>query len=250
MESMPAIAATLASLRFYGNDLEPEMLTAQLGASPSRCWKKGDTFGPTGTATRKNGAWILRAEQREPGELNGLIDEIFSKLTADLSVWKDLANRYRPDLFLGLFLKQSNEGLDVNARSLSLMADRGVSLALDVHGARPDLLNIQVVDGADKATFSIFQATREEFFEIFPGPGQDMEIAEDFVQRVGEARATQILTPIWERPILKHDAKGIHGTLYYDYQQRRQYLPESKREVDVDELSINSAQRELFAANR
>lgn len=109
--------------------------------------------------------------------------------------------------------------------------------------------NIQIIDGAVNATFSIFQATDEEFAEIFPGD-RDMEFSEDFHQRVGEQRARAILEPIWQRPILKRNANGIHGTLYYDWAKRRERLPSSKREVDWDDLAINEAQRLLFRANR
>ena len=56
--------------------------------------------------------------------------------------------------------------------------------------------NIQIIDGADNATFSIFQATDEEFAAIFPGDGQDIELSEDFHRRVGDERARAILTPI------------------------------------------------------
>src|SRR6185437_5384901 len=174
MPHMAVIAETLASLRFYGDDLDPEALTRQLGGPPSKSWRKGEVFGAKRTA-RRTGAWILNADRREPGDLDGQIDEIFSKLTHDLSVWRDLAG-YRPDLFVGLMLEQSNEGIELNGKSLSLLADRGVRLGLDVYGPLSRLRNIQIVDGADNATFSIFQATNEEFHEIFPGPGQDMEI--------------------------------------------------------------------------
>ncbi len=60
----------------------------------------------------------------------------------------------------------------------------------------------------------------------------------------------QILQAIWERPILKRDANGIDGTLYYNFEHRRHYLPSSKREVDFDERALNPAQRKLFAENR
>lgn len=110
--------------------------------------------------------------------------------------------------------------------------------------------NIQIVDGAENATFSIFQATEEEFAAIFPADGQDMEISEDFHDRVGEERARVILEPIWERPILKRDAQGIHGTLFYDYSRRRKYLPSSKREVDWTQGALNAAQRRFFASKR
>jgi len=112
------------------------------------------------------------------------------------------------------------------------------------------LKNIQIIDGALNATFSVFQATEEEFAAIFPAEGQDMELIEDFVERIGEEQAGRILLPMWERPILKRDAQGIHGTLYYEYAARRQYLPTTKREVDWDDSSINFAQRRLFASKR
>jgi hypothetical protein len=112
------------------------------------------------------------------------------------------------------------------------------------------LKNIQIIDGALNATFSLFQATEEEFAVIFPAEGQDMELIEGFLERVGEEQARRILQPIWERPILKRDAQGIHGTLNYQYADRRRYLPTTKREVDWDESSINVAQRRLLASKR
>ena len=109
--------------------------------------------------------------------------------------------------------------------------------------------NIRIIDGALNATFSVFQATNEEFEAIFPND-QDMEFIEDFVARAGEERAGAVLRPIWERPILKRDAQGIHGTLFYQWSDRRAYFPPSKREVDFDESGINEAQRRLFRVSR
>jgi hypothetical protein len=107
--------------------------------------------------------------------------------------------------------------------------------------------NIQVIDGALNATFSIFQATEEEFAAIFPD-GQDMELAEDVFERLGDEEAGRVLTPLWNRPVLKRDALGIHGTLFYNNEHRR--IPQSKREVDWDDGSINQAQRKLFSRHR
>jgi hypothetical protein len=110
--------------------------------------------------------------------------------------------------------------------------------------------NIQVIDGALNATFSVFQATEQEFGLIFPGKGQDIEISEDFHSRVGTEKAEAVLNLIWSRPVLKRDAQGIHGTLYYDWADRRRYLPPTKREIDWDDAAINFAQRCLFARER
>jgi hypothetical protein len=108
-----------------------------------------------------------------------------------------------------------------------------------------DLKNIQIIDGADNATYSIFEATDEEFYIIFPRPGQDLEIVEAVFRRLGQKKAAALFPPIWQRPILKPNVQGIHGTLFYNYFEKRHHLPASKREVDRDESQINQAQREL-----
>ncbi|SNT14990.1 hypothetical protein SAMN05421770_104402 [Granulicella rosea] len=110
--------------------------------------------------------------------------------------------------------------------------------------------NVQIVDGAVNATFSIFQATDSEFALIFPAEGQDLEVVEDFVERVGERTAGETLTPVWSRPIHKRDAQGIHGTLYYDYKNKANRLPASRREIDRLPGQINEAQRALYAKLR
>jgi len=109
--------------------------------------------------------------------------------------------------------------------------------------------NIQIINGAGNATYNIFQATNDEFAEIFPGSGQDIEVVEDYVRRVGEDEARKTLSKVWERPIYKHDVKGIHGTLYYDYKEKSKYLPESRREIDR-RAGLNEAERALYARLR
>ena len=83
------------------------------------------------------------------------------------------------------------------------------------HGIRSlKMKNIQIIDGADNATFSIFQATPEESGTIFPQRGQDLEVVDNYFARVGEAEAHLVLCAIWERPIHKPDFQGLHGTLF------------------------------------
>ncbi|MBQ0770427.1 MAG: hypothetical protein ACI9TB_001711 [Parasphingorhabdus sp.] len=109
--------------------------------------------------------------------------------------------------------------------------------------------NIQIVDAAANATFSIFQATESEFKLIFPA-NQDIEFAEDLFERLGNDTAYNLLMPVWDRPILKREVNGLHGTLFYNWIDRKTNYPASKREVDMDERSINEAQRILFRSNR
>lgn len=74
-----------------------------------------------------------------------------------------------------------------------------------------DLKNIQIIDGADNATYSIFEATDEEFYIIFPRPGQDLEIVEAVFRRLGQKKAAALFPPIWQRPILKPNVQEFTG---------------------------------------
>jgi len=107
--------------------------------------------------------------------------------------------------------------------------------------------NVQIIDGATNATFSVFQATEQEYAAIFPGD-REMELVEDLIERLGQEEAGRVLAPLWSRPVLKRDIVGLHGTLFYDNEDRS--IPSGKREVDWDDRSINLAQRELFSRHR
>lgn len=111
----------------------------------------------------------------------------------------------------------------------------------------PHMKNIQIVDGAANATFSIFQATEEEFAAIFPH-GRDLELVEHFIDRSGEERAGAVLGSLWERPIRKSDVRGIQGTLFY--QRKPSFIPATKRDADWPETWINDAERRLRASAR
>ena len=110
--------------------------------------------------------------------------------------------------------------------------------------------NVQVRDGADNATLSIFRATESELSYLFPNPGQDIELIEDFIARHHENHVAAVLNNLWLRPIHKSKAVGIHGTLFYNYADKRHHLPASKREIDRDPSQINPAERELYASMR
>jgi hypothetical protein len=134
---MAALHSTAASLRFRGDDLEPDAITRLLGAEPSHANRNGDRrrskrsgqeYAPYRTA-----GWSLQALDREPGDLDGQVVEILLELTNDLAAWAQLS-AYKPELFCGLFMKGGNEGLTISSETLKMLADRGIEIGLDVYG--------------------------------------------------------------------------------------------------------------------
>ncbi len=109
---MSAFEHSRASLRFSGEDLVPDEVSALLGASPTKSRIKGQEIavGNSGDSIiAKWGFWRLQAERREPEDLEVQIFEILAQLTQDLSVWASLS-RFQPDMFCGLFMSSSNDG--------------------------------------------------------------------------------------------------------------------------------------------
>ena len=93
--------------------------------------------------------------------------------------------------------------------------------------------NIQVIDGALNAAYTIFEVTEDEFNFIFPDEGQDIEVIEDMVERLGDDRVGEIMAPVWSREVPKPSVCGIHGTLFYGMPEKRKYY-ENKREPVIN----------------
>jgi Domain of unknown function (DUF4279) len=146
------------------------------------------------------------------------------------------------------FLRDGYFGDEIAQAILTRLSDLELDFAIEcfadssIGGGRK---NIQVIDGALNCTFSIFQATEEEFALLFPEPQQDIQYAEDLALLPRQDEVEAALRRIWERPIRKQDALGVHGTLFYELERYKAYY-RAKREDAVDPSAVNRAQRRLF----
>lgn len=132
---MGVLDHSLATLRFFGDDLVPEHLSAVLGAMPTEACVKGQELVSRSTGKvriAKTGSWRLKAERREPEDLEAQIFELLGQLSNDMSVWASLS-RYKPDLFCGIFMGSSNDGLPLSAKALLALGQRGIALDLDIY---------------------------------------------------------------------------------------------------------------------
>jgi hypothetical protein len=134
---MAKIHQTTMSLRFFGDDLDPEEITACLKHSPSFSARKGETWITKGGRDRvaRTGSWRLTAPDRTPGDLDDQIVELFASLSDDVATWADLAGRFSGNLFCGLFMHEGNEGLTLSAETMKELAFRGLVLHLDIYGS-------------------------------------------------------------------------------------------------------------------
>jgi hypothetical protein len=133
---MAALNRTAASLRIVGPNLDPDEITRLLGKTPERAERRGQVIrGKSGhERTARQGRWSVSAEPCSPGDLDAQIAALLAGTTDDLAVWRKVVSAFRADVFCGLFLEESNEGLEVSPATLKLLGDRGLKLDLDIYG--------------------------------------------------------------------------------------------------------------------
>jgi hypothetical protein len=137
VKHMAHLAKSAASLRIIGDDLNPEEITSLLGCEPTQGQRKGEAIiGKKIGSVRvaRTGLWRLGVADSDPAEIDAQIGEILGRLSSDLKVWRDLASRFEMDLFCGLFMDCSNEGIEISAESLLALGERGIKIGLDIYG--------------------------------------------------------------------------------------------------------------------
>jgi hypothetical protein len=123
-----------ASLRITGDDLEPNEVTRLLGCQPSEAWEKGQPMPGRARAPRANtGGWLLRSDLPKLSELEAKIQNILDRITDDREAWLAIHNRFRADIFCGLFMHEMNQGFELSPSILRRLADRGLKIGFDIY---------------------------------------------------------------------------------------------------------------------
>jgi hypothetical protein len=91
--------------------------------------------------------------------------------------------------------------------------------------------NIQVIDGAENCVYDIFAATEDEFALIFPGE-TDIAFVDEVYARGPAYTLDEAFRNIWARPVRKPDALGIHGTIFYELEEKKVYYP-TRRDAEA-----------------
>jgi hypothetical protein len=141
VEFLAHLDHSAASLRIVGTDLDPEEISGILSCQPTAAYRKGQIVVGKRSgqkSEKKSGLWLLKADKRSPGNLDAQIHELFDKLPSDLSIWSFLSAKYSMDLFCGLFMTETNEGLSISPGNLKALGERSILLALDIYGPTKD----------------------------------------------------------------------------------------------------------------
>lgn len=122
------------SLRFFGDDLDPDTVTSLLGCEPTISYAKGGIIpDPRYHRIAKTGSWRLESDWSDEKTLEELINAILGKLTDDLDVWGGLTARLDADLFCGLSIRDTNRVCELSAEVIERISERRIKLRLNIY---------------------------------------------------------------------------------------------------------------------
>lgn len=130
---MAEVVATSASLRIFGDTLDPAEISDLLKCSPSSSERQGEVVGPKLNFVARTGGWKLRIERAEGSNLDQQIADLLSQMVSDVKIWRHLTSNYKVDMFCGIWLDEPGQGLGISPATLRSLAERGIALELDVY---------------------------------------------------------------------------------------------------------------------
>ncbi|MEO3680122.1 DUF4279 domain-containing protein [Rheinheimera sp. FR7-31] len=134
---MAILSKTKMSLRIIGDDLVPDEVSLLLVCRPTREMIKGKPFSWKKDGNQrlaKSGMWRLEANDQIPGDLDAQVFELLDQLTDNLDTWAVLSEKYKLDMFCGLFMESGMEGISLSAKSLLALGQRGIEIGFDMYG--------------------------------------------------------------------------------------------------------------------
>lgn len=124
------------SLRIFGDDLEPDGISRILNCEPTSKTKRGEISVGRVTGIRRVapiGSWLLDSAEDESVDLEEQVLTLLSRVSRDLNVWKELAQKYKVDLFCGLFLDEFNRSCWLTQKVLKEMSERNLKIGFDIY---------------------------------------------------------------------------------------------------------------------
>jgi hypothetical protein len=124
-------------LRFFGDTLEPESISALLGIQPTE-WCRKDKLRSSGQpGAWQTGYWLLDCERTTDTADNQIKLLLEKDLPNDLAIWQSLSVNFSAEIKVHLSLARWARGTILSAATLQLLSDRGLRLQLDIYAKLP-----------------------------------------------------------------------------------------------------------------
>ncbi|MGB3495901.1 MAG: DUF4279 domain-containing protein [Elainellaceae cyanobacterium] len=121
------------SLRFLGDDLNPDDVSALLGCQPTNSYRKGDILsGKRSHRVADTGLWLLKSAEEDTSVLETKVGRLLDRLSAEPTAWKALSNFYG-NVFCGVFLNDLNREFSLSPQIMQQLTERNLSIDFDIY---------------------------------------------------------------------------------------------------------------------
>ncbi|HEX2915027.1 MAG TPA: DUF4279 domain-containing protein [Chloroflexia bacterium] len=128
------------SVGFWGDYLDPDVISELLGVEPTIAYAKGDKVPVNSEHYRvaHTGLWRWAGIRTDTRTLEEQIQLLFDQLPEDLSIWQDLSTKYGSELFCGIWMKTWNREFDLSPTIMKKIVDRGLTIRFDIYYEESD----------------------------------------------------------------------------------------------------------------
>ena len=128
---MSSVRLINVSLRVFGDELDPESVSALLGGAPTWSHRKSEALEGDALPA-PTGAWVLEAPSPEAAEVEVHVAALFAGLSGDLDEWATLTSELAVTVHCEVEATPDAGSFDLSPRLAQSLAERGVVISFSV----------------------------------------------------------------------------------------------------------------------
>jgi hypothetical protein len=134
IEAGGPVDAVCVTLAMYGEHLDPDWVSAQLGVQPTASYRKGDPRRGTGMPDHRGGGWFLEEVGDAPATPESITRALLDSLAhVPAETWAMLANHFDIQIHYALYLYSFNRGFDVGPDLAARIAWMRARMVFDIY---------------------------------------------------------------------------------------------------------------------
>ena len=123
---------TNVTIAIYGEDLDPDDISQQLGCQPTFSHRQGERRSH-GSPPYKQGAWFLEVKGNAPHGPEDLTKALLMRLPADETIWVELARKHDIQMRYGIHMDTWNRGFELSPKLVQRISKLHAKLSFDIY---------------------------------------------------------------------------------------------------------------------
>lgn len=116
--------------------MEPDEVSNMLGVVSTYCERKGEVIiGKVSKQERvaRTGRWSIDSNLPDDADIEDKLNELLNQVSNDESVWASINEKYKVDIFCGMFMEAENRGFSISVKTLKRLASLGIEVGFDIY---------------------------------------------------------------------------------------------------------------------